>query len=246
MVLDHNRYPITTLFMLMSIDGKISTGEGPTYDVDADFPKISGVKEGLPEYYRIQGETDWWCLVTGTTMAKIGANSGKLQMPNVKGLHRVILGAGDLTEKGIECLISQSDNIHFIVQNTSDLNKVYRGIINYKDSSNWTAVAFGKESFSGRRLSYYNPLDILYYLKTIGCDELTVQSGGTVNGAFVNAHALDKLHLVMAPCLIGGATTPTLIDGTPRTKGLSHINTFKLINAKPLPGSYLELEYEAF
>ena len=39
--------PVTTLFMLMSVDGKISTGSTDEMDMDRDFPKISGVKEGL-------------------------------------------------------------------------------------------------------------------------------------------------------------------------------------------------------
>ncbi len=42
--------PITTLFMLMSVDGKISTGATDNLDVDKDFPKIAGVREGLHQY----------------------------------------------------------------------------------------------------------------------------------------------------------------------------------------------------
>ena len=38
--------PITTLFMLMSLDGKISPGASDALDVDKDFPKIDGLKEG--------------------------------------------------------------------------------------------------------------------------------------------------------------------------------------------------------
>ena len=34
--------PITTLFMLMSLDGKISPGASDALDVDKDFPKIDG------------------------------------------------------------------------------------------------------------------------------------------------------------------------------------------------------------
>ena len=45
--------PITTLFMLMSLDGKISPGASDDLDVDKDFPKISGLKEGLPQYMRL-------------------------------------------------------------------------------------------------------------------------------------------------------------------------------------------------
>lgn len=45
--------PITTLFMLMSVDGKISTGATDDLDIDKDFPKIAGVREGLHQYYGI-------------------------------------------------------------------------------------------------------------------------------------------------------------------------------------------------
>ncbi len=39
--------PITTLFMLMSVDGKISPGAADGLDFDRDLPRIAGVKEGL-------------------------------------------------------------------------------------------------------------------------------------------------------------------------------------------------------
>lgn len=42
-----SKRPITTLFMLMSVDGKINTGSTDNMDMDRDFPYISGLKEGL-------------------------------------------------------------------------------------------------------------------------------------------------------------------------------------------------------
>ena len=39
--------PVTTLYMLMSVDGKISTGSTDNMDVDKDLPGIKGVGEGL-------------------------------------------------------------------------------------------------------------------------------------------------------------------------------------------------------
>ena len=38
--------PITTLFMLMSVDGKISPGITDALDFDKDLPQIPGVGEG--------------------------------------------------------------------------------------------------------------------------------------------------------------------------------------------------------
>ena len=54
--------PITTLFMLMSVDGKISTGAVDELDVDREFPRINGMKEGLYQYYEIEKTTDLWSL----------------------------------------------------------------------------------------------------------------------------------------------------------------------------------------
>lgn len=62
--------PITTLFMLMSVDGKISTGATDDLDVDKDFPKIMGVQEGLHQYYEIEQTTDLWSLNSGRVQEK--------------------------------------------------------------------------------------------------------------------------------------------------------------------------------
>ena len=39
--------PEATLFLIQSLDGKITLGDNDNLDVDKDFPKIKGVKEGL-------------------------------------------------------------------------------------------------------------------------------------------------------------------------------------------------------
>ena len=67
--------PVTTLFMLMSVDGKISTGQTDNMDVDLDFPKVLGVKEGLHQYYEIEQTTDLWTLNSGRVQEKIGVNN---------------------------------------------------------------------------------------------------------------------------------------------------------------------------
>ena len=54
--------PITTLFMLMSVDGKISTGAVDELDIDREFPRINGVREGVYQYYEIEKTTDLWSL----------------------------------------------------------------------------------------------------------------------------------------------------------------------------------------
>lgn len=67
--------PVTTLFLLMSVDGKSSTGSVNELDVDRDFSEIPGVREGLHQYYEIEQTTDLWSFTTGKVQAKIGANT---------------------------------------------------------------------------------------------------------------------------------------------------------------------------
>ena len=71
-----------TLFMISSVDGKISTGNVDDRDVDKDFPRIKGLKEGLNQYYALEQQTDIFSLNTGRVMAKIGMNKPKKTLRN--------------------------------------------------------------------------------------------------------------------------------------------------------------------
>lgn len=66
--------PVTTLFLLTSVDGKISTGASEELNVDRDYPLIPGLREGLHQYYEIEQTTDLWTLNSGRVQAKIGVN----------------------------------------------------------------------------------------------------------------------------------------------------------------------------
>ena len=90
--------PVTTLFMLMSVDGKISTGCTDEMDVDRDFPKLDGVKEGLHQYYEIEQTTDLWAFNTGRVQAKMGVNDK--DMPAKTPVSFAIMDNHHLTEQG--------------------------------------------------------------------------------------------------------------------------------------------------
>lgn len=46
--------PYATLFLVCSVDGKISSGDTDELDVDRDWNRIEGVKEGLHQYYELE------------------------------------------------------------------------------------------------------------------------------------------------------------------------------------------------
>lgn len=224
----NNERPITTLYMLMSVDGKISTGANDELDVDKDFPTINGLKEGLHQYYEIEQTTDLWSFNTGRVQEKMGVN--EKEPPSKSPVSFVIMDNHHLTEAGVRyfcawakefVLITNNkhhsafdvaeDNLHIIFQEKQDLRSA------------------------------------LVQLKSeYGCERLTVQSGGTVNGLFLREKLFDYVDLVVAPVLIGGKDTSTLIDGCSLMshEELSGLGVLKLEDCKVLEDSYLRLRYK--
>ena len=221
--------PVTTLFMLMSVDGKISPGVSDALDVDQDFPCMEGVREGLHQYYEIEQTTDLWSLNTGRVQAKLGVN--EKPMPQKTPVSFVLIDNSHLKEHGVRffCELSKqfvlittnpdhpafrvkADNLYIILQEELDLEK---------------ALVKLKEEY--------------------GCERITIQSGGTMNGLFLRNKLFDYVDIVVAPVLVGGKDTSTLVDGESITtrEELSKLGVLKLIDCEKLKDSYIRLKYEA-
>ena len=107
--------PVTTLFMLMSADGKISTGATDEMDVDRDFPQIAGLKEGLHQYYEIEQTTDLWSFNTGRVQAKMGVNTKA--MPEKTPVSYALLDNHHLNEHGVRYFCTRSKQFVLITTN---------------------------------------------------------------------------------------------------------------------------------
>ena len=73
-----------------------------------------------------------------------------------------------------------------------------------------------------------------------------MQSGGTVNGLFLREKLFDYIDVVVAPVLIGGKETSSLIDGSSiRSENeLSELGVLKLIDCTVLNDSYIRVRYQ--
>ncbi len=220
--------PITTLFMLMSVDGKISTGASDNLDVDKDFPRIAGVKEGLHQYYEIEQTTDLWSLNSGRVQAKIGVNTA--DMPDKTPVSFVVIDNKHLEEHGIRYFCSLSNQFVLV-------------------TSNEKHPAFAMEE-DNLHIIYQKDLslkDVLTELKSeYNCERITIQTGGTLNGLFLHEKLIDYIDIVVAPILIGGKDTSTLVDGESilSESELSKLGVLKLQECAVLEDSYLRLRYE--
>ena len=222
--------PITTLFMLESLDGKISTGANDNLDVDKDFPKIDGVKEGLHQYYELEQKTDWFSLNTGRVMAKIGVNDKKEYHEKVDVIFVIIDNKPHLNEDGIDYLCHWGEKLILVTTNKEH-------------------PAFNTK-YENLDILLYDELDLNKLLEDLyfkyDAKRLTIQSGGTLNGLFVRNKLIDYVNIVIAPVLVGGKDVPTLVDGE-AIKDESELNKLlplELLECNKLENSYIELKYK--
>ncbi len=224
--------PTTTLFMLMSVDGKISTGNTDNLDVDKDFPKIKGVKEGLRQYYKIEQTTDLHSLNSGRVLAKIGANKPQKNIKKLPVNFLIIDNKPHLTLTGVDNFLKKSKKLYIITTNKNH-------------------PAFARKKVNNLEIIYYEQkidfIDLFKKLKQdYGIDRLTIQTGGTLNSVFIRQQLIDRISIVVAPVLVGGGKTATLVDGRSLSsvKELSLIKALKLTEVTKLDHSYLHLKYD--
>ncbi|MFX1377615.1 MAG: dihydrofolate reductase family protein [Promethearchaeota archaeon] len=229
--MEKNR-PETTLFLMQSVDGKISTGDIDDRDQEIDFPKIKGIKEGNYQYYNHLFKTERYALISGKVLAKIGVNSRE-KIDDHKDVNLIIIDREPhLINKGIDYLLKSFKSIYIVTNN-----------------KNHPAFKFTKEK----------ELNVIFYPNEINIEdlfiklkqdyqihEISIQSGGTLNSLFLTLKLIDHISLIIAPCLIGGKSTPTLIDGTgPRVEDdLFNIKALTLKKCEVLKHSYIYLYYD--
>ena len=225
--------PITTLFMLESLDGKISSGSSDNLDVDKDFCRIDGVKEGLHQYYELEQDTDVFSLNTGRVMAKIGLNERTEYPEKMDAVTFVIIdNKPHLNEKGIDYLCHWVGRLLLVTTNKEH-------------------IAFDlQEKYDNLEIMYYETLDLKRLLEDLyskyNVERLTIQSGGTLNSEFVRNKLIDFVNIVIAPIIVGGKDVATLVDGESITdeSRLNKLMPLRLLECNKLEDSYIQLKYE--
>lgn len=224
--------PTTTLFMLESLDGKISSGNNDSLDADKDFCRIDGVKEGLHQYYEIECTTDYYSLNTGRTMEKIGVNNKKEYHNKVEVNFIIIDNKPHLNENGIDYICHWVEKLILVTTNKNH-------------------IAYSlKDKYDNLDILFYEELDLKKLLEDLyseyNVDKLTLQSGGNLNGLFVRENLIDYVNIVIAPLLVGGKDASTLIDGKAIESDieLDKLRALELLECNKLEDSYVQLKYK--
>ena len=149
----------------------------------------------MQQYYDIEQTTDLWSLNSGRVQAKVGVNDKEL--PPKTPVSFVLIDNHHLTENGVRYFCARSKEFVLVTSNKEhpafEVNELNLHII-YQDK--------------------LDPRDMLHKLKeNYGCERITIQTGGTLNGIFLREKLFNYVDIVVAPLLVGGKDTTTLIDG---------------------------------
>jgi 2,5-diamino-6-(ribosylamino)-4(3H)-pyrimidinone 5'-phosphate reductase len=221
----------TTLFMLMSLDGKISTGASDERDFDKDLPTIPGAAEGLAQYYQLEEQTDLCSFNTGKVLAKIGWNEPKEQIEDISVTFVILDNQPHLTTLGIENLLKRCKSI--IVATTSPSHP---------------AISIKNDKLDV--IQFVEQIDFIQLFKKLeqehGFTQITIQSGGDMNAVLLRAGLINELSIVVAPVLVGGKDTQSLIGGESlqSVEDLQKIKALELLEVNKLESNYLHVRYK--
>jgi len=223
----------TTLCLIISLDGKITTGSTDNLDSDLDWKRIIGVKEGFAQYYRVEQSLGPNYLNSGRVLEKVGFNNKK-EAPQKEPLRFVIVDRKPhLNENGINYLCNWLEKLFSVTNNLRH-----------------PAVELKSKHKNLEIIYYENEIDcgdlLMKLKKNHNIEKITIESGGTLNSVFFRSGLVDHVKIVVAPLIVGGKDTSSLVDGFSFTEQsqLHLLKALKLRECKKLENSYLLLEYD--
>ncbi len=221
------------MIIVYHMDGKISTGDVDELDVDKDFKRIVGVKEGLQQYYDLEKQTDLFSLNTGRVMAKIGVNERTTPPKKIDCSFIILDNKPHLNEKGVAYLAQWVKTLYLVTTN-----------------KNHPAFKVKQEYSNIEILFYDGEVDLAGLMEKLKreyrVDRITIQSGGTLNAEWVRRGLIDHVSVVIAAVLVGGKDTSTLVDGESlhTQVDLLKVRPLRLVKCEVLENSYLHAYYD--
>ena len=225
--------PINTLFLLQSLDWKITPWNSDSLDIWKDLSKIKWLKDWLMQYYKLEQETDLHSLNTGRVMAKIWMNDKNYNFEIYPEVSFIIVDNSHLNEIWVEKMASKLKKLYIVTKN-----------------KNHPAFKI-KQKFDNIEILFYEDeidfIDMMRNLKSLySIDKITIQSWWTMNSIFFRNNLIHKISIVIAPVIIWWKDTTSLVDWESLTS-VDELYKLKVLNLKRVENlwnSYLHLEYD--
>ena len=163
-------------------------------------------------------------------MSKVGWNVENQNINKSLVTFIIVDNEPHLTQLGISNLLRKAKRLIIVTNNVNHP-------ANTDDSLNLKVIKYGAK---------IDFVDLFKKLKQMGVDNMTIQSGGETNALLVREGLINNVSIVVAPLIVGGRETPTLIDGDSLLTfdDLKLLRPLELMGADILDGSYLHLKYK--
>jgi diaminohydroxyphosphoribosylaminopyrimidine deaminase/5-amino-6-(5-phosphoribosylamino)uracil reductase len=194
--------PAVTLKWAMSLDGKISTATGDSRWISSPPARAWAL--------RLREEHDALLVGSGTLLADDPRLDRRLGLADAPNLRAVL-------------------DRRLRVEPAARLFAVPGPVVVYTESADAArAAALAAVGAEVVRLPRVEPLQVLADLGARGARSVLVEGGGAVHAAFAESGAWERLEVVCAPLLLGGATAPgplrgegfPTLNGAPGVEGL--------------------------
>lgn len=220
----------TTLFMISSVDGKITTRTGA--NPDYDWPKVN------PHYIEIYYGEMLSMDVEGVVMsAHSFVNFMDLNIKAPKEWDKQV---------GVSILVVDSRGLLNKV-GLGNLKNRYKRVIVFiseKTPSNYIQLLQNlKVEFYQTHGEKVNYKETFKKIKELGYQKVSIESGGTLNSYILRAGVVDEIHIITVPILVGGLGTPSIMDGK-QLKDWKKIIPLELLGIEELKYGFVKSRYK--
>jgi len=211
--------PETTLFLNLSVDGRITSHDSDSFDPDKLWKDQPGIRGILQQFYEFQ-DPNLSVLTTGVVMKNVGVNTRE-GSPRREQLTLVVLDPdADLTPEGVAYLSQNIKQLYLVcLKNHTIFTTPEVKVIAYPAEIDLNDL--------------FTKLYRQYHLK-----HLLIHSIAPLNADLLDAGLIDHLSVVVSPLLVGGHGTPALQD-----TDLFAVRELKLVSAQTFSQNFINLRY---
>lgn len=216
-------YPETTLFLNLSVDGRITSHDSDLIDPDKNWKQTPGIRGLLQQFYDFN-QLNMAVLTTGIVMNNLGVNtrSGK---PKPEDITLIVLDPdADLTPKGITYLSQNVKKLYYVCLKSNHDKLPIAGV-------NVIQIAYPHEIDLN---DLFSRLYKIHHLK-----KLFVHSIAPLNASLLDAGLINHLTVIITPILVGDHGTPAL----PKSPSLT-LRPLKLVSLQSFNPDCVSLRYD--
>ena len=215
--------PQTTLFLIMSVDGRITSHDSDDLDPNKKWKRDPKVRAITQQFYNF-ASGGIHTITSGSSLAKAGINRRTGQPAHLDINLIVIDHPAHLTHQGVTYL-------------SSSLNRLYFASLKSHPALKRPLPANVRPVTFSHRLSLSQ---LMHRLKTKHqVEAVSIQSNAKLNARWLSSGLVDHLSVIISPLLVGRHGTPNLID-----QDLLNVKPLRLTEIKPFGAGFVNLRYD--